>query len=213
MGSGVDGQRVPGRPGRDHLSLLLGRPRRRVSPRNRRRHRRGLGHRPARISAHRRSDRRGSGSYDRRNLGHAVLGSLRGRQIRRADRRLGADTSTRRHRPLLWRRIRRAEGADDRQLLDHDRDLRRLDGADVRGQVRASGCASRPRARSKDSTCTSTASRPIPNTWSPARTAAPRRSTTCRSAGAPCRVLPKPRRSHRNLHSARNETHRHFYGK
>ena len=89
MGSRADRQRLPGRPGRDHLSLLLGRSRRRVPPRNRRGHRRGLGHRPARIPAHRRSDRRGSGAHDRRNLGHAFAGSVRRRQVRRAhaDRR------------------------------------------------------------------------------------------------------------------------------
>ena len=44
----------------------------------------------------------------------------------------GADTSSGGHRALLRRRLRRAEGADDRQLLDHYRDLRVLDGADVR---------------------------------------------------------------------------------
>ena len=97
---------------------------------------------------------------------------------------IGADTSTRCHRALLRRRTWRPEGANDRQLLDHDRDLCRLDGPDVRHQASASDCASRPRARSKDSICTSTGSRHTRNTWSPATTVAPRRSTTYRSAGA-----------------------------
>ena len=54
----------------------------------------------------------------------------------------GAPTATGRghqqrcHRPVLRRRLWRSESADDRQLLDHDRDVRGLDGADVRGEVR-----------------------------------------------------------------------------
>ena len=62
-----------------------------------------------------------------------------------------AKMSARGHRPVLWRRLRRAESADDRELLGHHRDLRRRDGADVRGEVSPSGCASRPKARSKAS--------------------------------------------------------------
>ena len=177
VGSRADGQRLPGRTGRDHLSLLLGRSRRRVLHRHRRGHRRDLGHRPARIPAHRRSDRRGSGAHDRGHLGHALARPVRRRQVRCADAD-GRRHQQRRHRPVLRRRHGRPESADDRQLLDHDRDLRCLDGADVRGQSHRHRCASRPKARSKDSTCTSMASRHTRSTLLPATTGAPRPSTT-----------------------------------
>ena len=130
----IHGQRLPGRPRRDHLSLLLGRPRRRVSPRNRRGHSSWsaesicsntcvstIRSAPFRCTAF-------AGIWGTLSLGLFAAGKYG------APTATGADASTRRHRPLLRRRIRRAQGADDRQLLDHHGDFRRVDGADVRGQ-------------------------------------------------------------------------------
>ena len=57
------GQRLPRRPRRHHVPVLLGVAVRRGRDRRRRRHRRAARHRPARAPAHRRPDRRGAGAH------------------------------------------------------------------------------------------------------------------------------------------------------
>ena len=85
VGPRPDDERLPGGPGRDHLPVLLGQPDRRVLHRHRRRRRRHLGDRRARVSAHRRSDRRRPGAHGVRHLGHAVARALRDGRLRPAD--------------------------------------------------------------------------------------------------------------------------------
>ena len=65
VGSRAHRQRLPGRAGGHHLPVLLGQPDRRVLHRHRRRARHDLGHRRARVPAHRRSDWRGAGAHGR----------------------------------------------------------------------------------------------------------------------------------------------------
>ena len=79
MGSRPDGQRLPGRPRRDHLPVLLGEPDRRVLHRRRRRRGGDLGDRPAGVRADRRSDRRGAGASRVRHLGDALARAVRDR--------------------------------------------------------------------------------------------------------------------------------------
>ena len=83
------------------------------------------------ISAYRRSHRRGSRS---------CIWPVSGARCRLglfAAGKYGAPTADWRRyqhggdRTLLWRRLGSSLGADDRELLDHDCDLRRLDGPDV----------------------------------------------------------------------------------
>ena len=78
-------QWLSGRPRRDHLSLLLGRPGGRILHRDRRRYRSRMGCGTARISANRRSYRRSTGAHDGRHLGYALARSVRGGQIWRAN--------------------------------------------------------------------------------------------------------------------------------
>ena len=87
VGPRSDDERLPRRPRRHHLPLLLGQPHRRLLHRHRRRRPRHLVDRPARVSPHRRSDRRRAGAHGVRYLGHVVTRSLRDGRLWRADAR------------------------------------------------------------------------------------------------------------------------------
>ena len=82
VGRQLHNERIPGWTGGYHLSLLLGQPNRISAPR---RYCRRVGHRGGgrpRISPHRRSHRRGSGTRHLRHLGNAFTGLVCQRPVR-----------------------------------------------------------------------------------------------------------------------------------
>ena len=85
VGSRHYDQRVSRRTRGHHVSLLLGQPDGRVLHRHRGGRRGDLGDRRARVSPHRRSDRRRPGPHGGRHLGHALARSVCHGRLRRAD--------------------------------------------------------------------------------------------------------------------------------